>query len=92
MYMPLKIWVYKTKELILQIFVTGYLNYQVPKLIPTVRFFHLNLFEEISGIFSLDSYIINVWKTFSKSILLVITELQTTIAFLVRNVYLSIKF
>ena len=31
--------------LILRIFVTGYLKYQSPKLIPDVRFFHLDLFE-----------------------------------------------
>ena len=61
--------------LILQIFVTGYLKYQVSNFIPTVRFFHLNLFEEVSEILSLDCYIINVWKTYSKPILVAITEL-----------------
>ena len=73
--------------LILQIFVTGYPMYQVPKLIPTVRLFHLNLFEEVSEKFSLYCYIINAWKTISKSILFVITELQITIVLLIMTMY-----
>ena len=75
-------------------FVTGYLSYQVPKLIQNVRIFHLNVFGEDSEIFSLkvNCYIINVWKTYCKSILVAITELRTTIVFLIMTVYWNINF
>ena len=73
--------------LMLRIFVTGCLKYQVPKLIPTVRFFHLKLFGEVSGIFSLNFYMINFWKTYSKSVLVSITELRITIVLLIMTVY-----